>query len=149
MASRSGPQIIPRGGSGNATVPPDAPIQPPQSFVDYYPLVVAAISSDNLDLSNKGITYILGGKSGATSSSFGIVQWTVNEADTIGNPVITLSGNALASVNEILSSLVADPVALAADGTLDLSGGTNAAPTGQGITDKATLIAAGWTVTTN
>lgn len=32
---------------------------------------------------------------------------------------------------------------------INLSGGTNAAPTGQGLTDKATLITAGWTVTTN
>jgi len=32
---------------------------------------------------------------------------------------------------------------------IDLNGGTNAAPTGQGIIDKATLIAAGCTVNTN
>jgi len=32
---------------------------------------------------------------------------------------------------------------------VDLSGGTNAAPTGAGLAAKAALIAAGWTVTTN
>jgi len=36
----------------------------------------------------------------------------------------------------------------ASGGTLNLAG-TNAAPTGQGITDKATLNSRGWTVTTN
>jgi hypothetical protein len=33
--------------------------------------------------------------------------------------------------------------------TVRLEGGTNAAPTGQGVTDKAYLNANGWTVTTN
>jgi len=33
--------------------------------------------------------------------------------------------------------------------TVKLEGGTNAAPTGQGITDKDFLNANGWTVTTN
>lgn len=33
--------------------------------------------------------------------------------------------------------------------TVKLEGGTNAAPTGQGITDKNFLNANGWTVTTN
>ena len=50
------------------------------------------------------------------------------------------------SVNAILASLVAGA---ATGGTLDLPGGTNAAPTGQGILDVATLISRGWSVTTN
>ena len=51
-----------------------------------------------------------------------------------------------ASVNHILARFVANANW---NGTLNLSGGTNSAPTGQGIIDKATLIARGATVTTN
>lgn len=63
--------------------------------------------------------------------------------------VLTFSGNALTdvSVNYILARCVAN--AAYVTGTVDLSGGTNAAPTGQGITDKATLITRGVIVTTN
>ena len=61
------------------------------------------------------------------------------------------SSNALpaAAVNQVLADFV---VSLGISGrvacTVNLAGGTNAAPTGQGLTDKATLVAAGWTVTT-
>lgn len=52
------------------------------------------------------------------------------------------------AVNAILAAFVA---ANRTTGTriLNLGGTGNAAPTGQGITDKATLISRGWTVTTN
>ena len=52
------------------------------------------------------------------------------------------------AVNGILAAFVA---ANKTTGTriLNLGGSGNAAPTGQGITDKATLISRGWTVTTN
>lgn len=51
-----------------------------------------------------------------------------------------------ASVNHILSKLVASGVST---DSIDLSGGTNSPPTGQGLIDKATLIANGNIVTTN
>ena len=60
-------------------------------------------------------------------------------------------GNAFpaSAVNQVLADCV---VSLGISGrvvcTLNLAGGTNASPTGQGIVDKATLVAAGWTVTT-
>lgn len=62
--------------------------------------------------------------------------------------VIDLSGNALsaASVNHILARCVAAGVETC---TINLSGGANAAPTGQGITDAAALDTAGNSVTTN
>lgn len=62
---------------------------------------------------------------------------------------IALTGLALtaASVNYMLALCVAS--AGFSSGTVDLSGGTSVAPTGQGLTDKATLIARGVTVTTN
>jgi len=40
-------------------------------------------------------------------------------------------------------------VAAGASGGTLLLGGSNAAPTGQGITDKATLSSRGWTVVTS
>jgi hypothetical protein len=52
-----------------------------------------------------------------------------------------------ANVNAILASLVA--ANRTTGGVLNLGGSGNAAPTGQGLTDKATLISRGWTVTTN
>jgi hypothetical protein len=64
------------------------------------------------------------------------------------------SNNALneATVNNILARFVANPswsVFPWDNRTLNLSGGTNAAPTGQGLIDKATLIARSATVLTN
>lgn len=55
-----------------------------------------------------------------------------------------------AAVNAILAAFVAAG-RTSASGTciLNLGGTGNAAPTGQGITDKATLVSRGWTVTTN
>lgn len=59
------------------------------------------------------------------------------------------SGNSMSAseVNALLAFVVANYPSLAL--TLKIDGGTNAAPTGQGLTDKATLIGNGWTVTTN
>lgn len=128
---------------GNATVPSDAPIQPPQAFVDN---ALALKSFDGLTLSNKGITYF----SGTLLYDGSIGYYPV--ADSFGSRDVLLDGNALsaASVNSILAAAALYESDYApGDGALDLSGGTNAAPTGQGLTDKATLISAGWTVTTN
>jgi hypothetical protein len=75
---------------------------------------------------------------------------------SIAGATINISGQKLtaAAVNAILSLLVSlngsGGTTLWGSGkTLTINGGTNAAPTGQGITDKATLIARGATVTTN
>jgi hypothetical protein len=59
------------------------------------------------------------------------------------------SGNALdaTTVNALLARCVAN--AAYVSGTVTLSGGTNAAPSGQGIIDKATLIGRGVAVNTN
>jgi len=61
---------------------------------------------------------------------------------------LDFSNNALSvgTVNNILARCVALGLTTA---TIILSSGSNAAPAGQGATDKATLIAAGCTVTTN
>lgn len=54
-----------------------------------------------------------------------------------------------AAVNQILADFVTNLAARPLIGTINLSGGTSGAPTGQGIVDKAAIIARGWTVTTN
>jgi len=51
------------------------------------------------------------------------------------------------TVNDILSKMVATDFSGVV--YLSLDGGTNAAPTGQGLIDKATLESRGWIVTTN
>jgi hypothetical protein len=62
---------------------------------------------------------------------------------------VYFAGNTLdaASVNNVLASLVVCCTSNA--GSLDLSGGTNAPPSGQGILDAQALTVAGWSVTTN
>lgn len=67
----------------------------------------------------------------------------------VNNMGIDFLGCALnaASVNAILNRCVLN-AAYTTD-IIDLSGGTNAAPSGQGIADKATLIGRGVTVNTN
>lgn len=74
----------------------------------------------------------------------------------INGATINISGQKLtvANVNAILNLLVTldgtnGTTAWGTGKTLTINGGTNGAPSGQGITDKATLIARGATVTTN
>jgi len=72
----------------------------------------------------------------------------------IGLTMLDARGNAIiaaADINQILADLVTSSSLGGRVGcTVKLEGGTNAAPTGQGITDKDTLNAIdGWTVTTN
>lgn len=71
-----------------------------------------------------------------------------NNETTLGS-VIDFSGCALsaASVNGILACCAAEPNFTF--GTVNLSGGTSSAPTGQGILDKATVTGRGVTVLTN
>ena len=73
-----------------------------------------------------------------------------------GGSVSNTLGDFQAQSNQLTSTAVNDILAafVTANRTtgsriLNLGGSGNAAPTGQGITDKATLISRGWTVTTN
>ena len=70
---------------------------------------------------------------------------------TTGN--FSASNNDISSatdINAILADLKAGQLVTGdLNCTVNISGGTNASPTGQGITDKDDLIALGWTVTTN
>lgn len=52
-------------------------------------------------------------------------------------------------INLILANLVTSLASRPLTAYIFLEGVGNAAPTGQGLTDKATLIARGWQVTTN
>lgn len=68
---------------------------------------------------------------------------------SMGTLVANFSGNSMlvADVNALLAFLAANYLSLG--WTLNISGGTTAAPTGQGLIDKAALQGGGWTVTTN
>lgn len=78
-----------------------------------------------------------------TSISFPNFVPTDVDSNNISMPGCALDA---ASVNHILAVYLASGVT---SRTITLSGGTNAAPTGQGIADKAALILAGNTVVTN
>lgn len=81
-----------------------------------------------------------------TLSNNQIVNFTIPA--TVKLMIIKLDNNKLnvTSVNDVL--VKADNSGLNG-GVIDLSGGTNAAPNGAGITAKNNLIAKGWTVLTN
>lgn len=82
--------------------------------------------------------------SGCTSlTTFNVPNWLPTNGTTIDLTNCALTS---ASVNHILARCVAAGVTTC---TIALEGGTNGAPTGQGATDKADLITAGNTVTTN
>jgi len=72
-----------------------------------------------------------------------------------GGSVSNILGQFQAQNNQLTSTPVNAILAafVAANNTTGVRvlnlGGTNSAPTGQGITDKATLVSRGWTVTTN
>lgn len=123
--------------NGNAQVPASAPIQPPQAFVDAMGKYISTtgIGSPGLDMSSTGIVAFDGN--------------TILGSLTGDSIVINLSGNAfnVASVNGTLAALVAS--GQVTNSTIQLNGGTMAAPTGQGLLDKATLILAGNEVDTN
>ena len=85
-----------------------------------------------------------------------VVLGTPGTLQKITGSTLNISGQKLdaASVNGILALLVSldgtNGTTLWGTGqTVNLSGGTSAAPSGQGITDKATLVGRGATVTTN
>ncbi len=96
--------------------------------------VLASVTVDNL--------YELKGDVCPLLVSLSIPQLTVT------NDIIELSGDGLnaASINQILARGVASGVTAC---QFNLSGGTSAAPSGQGVVDKATLIGLGNTVNTN
>lgn len=85
-----------------------------------------------------------------------IVLGTVGTLKSIAGATIDCSGQALtsASVNAILALLVSldgtgGTITWGTGKTLLINGGTNGAPSGQGITDAAALVTRGATVTTN
>lgn len=131
----------------NALVPSDAPIQPPQAFVDNiakFQYNADAQTGNVVDISNQGITSL------DYSSAGMLFKWANGVGNTFGAPTLNAGGNPLVvdTVNGVLALFVANQGTFGGvgPGTIILGG---AAPIGQGITDKATLIGAGWTVTTN
>lgn len=111
---------------------------------------------DNLYITNSGLSGVL--PSFTNNVILRSVQVDSNNftgytASTIALTCVTFlaQNNALpvASINQILADFAANIANRPTVGTLNLSGGTNAAPTGQGLIDRAAIIARGWTVTTN
>lgn len=98
-----------------------------------FPVLVTAIANNIYDMRGDGCTIL---------SSLSVPQVVWN------NDTIEFSTDALnaASINQILARGVASGVTVC---TFNLAGGTNAAPSGQGIADKATLIGLGNAVNTN
>lgn len=107
----------------------------------------------SLDVNNSGLTAL--DISGATALTTLVCSAnSLTALDVSTNTALTAlvcSTNSLTAlaVNTILSDL--DTAGLSG-GTVDLSGGSNAAPTSgppDGLTAKANLIGKGWTITTN
>jgi hypothetical protein len=86
----------------------------------------------------------------ATNSDLFLDNFRISPAvsPTLGDFQVQNNSLTAAAVNDILRAFVA---AEKTTGTriLNLGGAGNAAPTGQGLIDKATLQSRGWTVTTN
>lgn len=97
-----------------------------------------------VSLSFPALVGYFGGVTGNAATAF--TTMTVN--NLITNKTYNFTGDALnvAMVNLVLAKGVAGGMTT---GNITLNAGTNAAPTGQGLTDKATLQAAGVTVATN
>lgn len=134
-------------GGGNATVPNDAPILPAQAYVDSWIKIDSYGELGRHHLYNGTFMDFYINK-GITSLSSLFIQTIHDVMQQNGYMELDLSGNAMsvASVNAVLAGLVD----LVGNGSyIDVSGGTNGAPTGQGITDKNALIANTWNVTTN
>lgn len=70
---------------------------------------------------------------------------TVGISGCVGLSSVNLSGNAMvaATIDALFVPLVAE-----LEGTIDCSGGTNAAPTGTSAAKRSALTTAGWTITT-
>ncbi len=142
---------------GNATVPGSAPFLPAQAFVDNitmlanpstggWPATFGFTNITNISLSadpsapeiGKGDTLLVG------------LLMTVYLDSDPHSLDFTACHLVVSSVNGFLAIMASQqPVGNPTDWTFNLSGAGNAAPTGQGLIDKATLIAALYTVITN
>lgn len=117
-----------------------------------FPALVSA-TGDVTIMSNALTTLNLGGSAGVCtissisfSGSGALANLTV--AASFKCAAIDISGNqlSLTSVNNLLVALVTGRLA---NGSIDISGGSNASPSGAGAAAVVTLTANGWSVTTN
>jgi len=134
------------------------------SIVGFIEADAQGAASVTFPVFNSSLGIHMSGCTNLTSLSIPSAAFILDDFLCSGNPLLTtvdipnfvftdgfnvdFSGCALnaTSVNLILRRLV---LAGVSSDIIDLSGGTNAAPTGLGLTDKAALIVAGNTVTTN
>jgi hypothetical protein len=138
----------------NAFVSNDAPLQPPQAFVN----AMTEIWAHNAETFIAGRPFASKAITTVDATRFGyLMKWIAGPLRAFGyGDDIDFSGNALnqASVDAVLAGckLAVDEPLLGTSipMNLDLSGGTNAAPSAQGLSDANYLInTGGWTVTTN
>lgn len=145
------------GVSGNAIVPLDAPIQPPQAFVDA--MSGFCNGAAGFDASNLGIAH-LSSNAVSTFTQYWVIldAWYNTFVSQQNPPALNLSGNALdqATVDLVLDHLNVFVAYSTAGGgpavpvTVDLSGGTNADPTdGADNSNLIALVSAGATVIVN
>lgn len=107
-------------------------------------LVALGLTSISLPslATNLSSSIVIAGNAGLTTISFPLLTFPNGSSNSFVDNALSA-----ASVNHILARGVAN--AGFVSGILALNGGTNAAPTGQGIIDKAILAGRGITVTTN
>ena len=91
---------------------------------------------------NTALTVFYCNSNQLTGYAGGLVSNTVGDFSAQNNLLTTTAVNALLSAFVTANRTTGTR-------TLNLGGTGNAAPTGQGIADKATLVSRGWTVTTN
>jgi hypothetical protein len=77
-------------------------------------------------------------------------QLTGYEGGGVSATLLTFRAENNLLTQSAVDAILADFVAAGANnGTLNVGGSGNAAPSAAGITDRTTLISRGWTVTTN
>jgi hypothetical protein len=104
----------------NATVPNDAPIQPPQAFVDNIAKFIGGGVNPSVDISSQGITHL----DGVTV----MIGWAQDVESAGAHFDLNASVNAIptSDVDSLLAQFILSGITTAA---LDVSGGTSGLPT--------------------
>ena len=113
------------------------------SYLTIYSLPITSLDLSSLTSVDTNALIVIEFNTGLTNISIPNVVF--------GGPcTVDFSDNALlnTTVNQVFARAVASPL-FTGGGFIKVEGGTNAGPTGQGVTDKNTMVARGVTVTTN
>lgn len=112
-------------------------------LLTFYGAFLTGITGDIPSLATNTVlaTFNIGYSGGITGFAGGAIPASLSNFNAAACSLTAVA------VNAILAAFVA--AGRTGAGTINIGTGANAAPTGQGITDKATLVSRGWTVTTN